>query len=146
MYAIRSYYGYGEGTGDGGRGEAFERSLLGVGDQLDPVVVTGDQRLDLVHRHVLGELDGQRLAVAAHGADAHAEAVDRDLLGGAEDLVGFDQPFPLLAALAVFDLAVDPGEQAAGERVAELGGRDAVAVELGGDLLVDLEDRSYNFV
>ena len=35
-------------------------------------------RLDVGQRHVLLQLDGQRLAVAAHRADAHAEAVDRD--------------------------------------------------------------------
>ena len=35
------------------------------------------RRLDVGQRHVLLELEGERLAVAAHRADAHAQAVDR---------------------------------------------------------------------
>ena len=50
------------------------------------------KRQDLVERHVLLQLDGQRLAMAAHGTDAHAQAIDGDRARGtegrtAEDLV-----------------------------------------------------------
>ena len=41
-------------------------------------LASGEHRLDLGERHVARELDRQRLAVAAHRADAHADAVDRD--------------------------------------------------------------------
>jgi hypothetical protein len=49
--------------------------------------------------------------VAAHGADANTNAIDWNRGGGVENLVGFGIAFPLLAALAVFDLAIDPGEK-----------------------------------
>ena len=60
------------------------------------------------------ELDGQRLAVAAHGADTHAQAVDRGggrAEGGAaaQDLVGLDLALPLFLGHAVAQILVDPG-------------------------------------
>ena len=57
-------------------------------------------RFDVGQRHVLLQLDGQRLAVAAHRADAHADAVDRDgrraeARAAAQDLVGLGAALPL---------------------------------------------------
>jgi hypothetical protein len=68
-----------------------------------------------------------RLAVAAHGADPHADTVHRDRVGGTQDLVGLLEPFQLFAALAILNLAVDPGQHVAGQREAELlGGHGTV--------------------
>ena len=50
------------------------------------------------------------------------------------------KPFPLLAALAVLHLAVDPGQHVAGQREAELLGRHGAVPQGGGHLLVDLQD------
>ena len=86
--------------------------------------------LDLGQRHVALELDGQRLAVAAHRADAHAQAVHRDRVALApEDLVGLGLRLPLLAALAVAEVLVDPRKQAAGQRHAEVLVRQCVAAQ-----------------
>src|SRR6267378_6759695 len=67
-----------------------------------PGVRLGEDLLDFVHRQIPPEFDGERLAVATHCADAHANAVDRDRVSfAAKDLVAFRLAFPLFAALTV---------------------------------------------
>ena len=124
----------------------------GCWHHLHPGVVGGDHRLDVGHRHVLLELEGQRLAVAAHRAHAHAEAVDRhrrraETFALAEDLVGLGHALPLFLGHAIAQVLVDPRDQRAAQRHAEvgrLGGRQAA---LGGDhLAVDLQDGALGVV
>jgi hypothetical protein len=80
--------------------------------------------------------------VAAHGADSHAEAIHRDrACFSPEDLVGLDVALPLLAALAVAEVAVDPGQEAPRERHAEVLGGEFVVAQDPRDLAVDVEDR-----
>ena len=136
-----------QGAGGGDRGQRVDGGFLGVGHDLGPLVVRGQQLLDLGHGQVLGELEGQRLGVRAHGADAHAQPVHDDLvgLGVAQDLVGLHPGLPLLLGLAVAQVRVDPRDQRAGQRHAELGGVQPAA--LGGeDLAVDLQDRGGRVV
>ncbi len=78
--------------------------------------------------------------MAAQRADAHAEAVDRNGARGAEDLVGFRLPFPLFAALAVVELLVDPRDQAAGQRHAEVVGRQRAGAGQLGDAALNVEN------
>src|SRR6266702_1805527 len=113
---------------------------LGVGDEFYPLVVVRDQPFDLGNRHVPVQLDGQGLAMAAHSTDPHADAVHRDRRRGTEDLVGLGKPLPLLAALAVLDLPVDPGQDIPRQGGAEFLGRHDVAPQGGSDLTVDLQD------
>ena len=119
----------------------IERSLL-VGDDLDPVVGGGEQAFDFGERHVLGQLDRQRLAVAAHRADADADAIDGNRLvaGEAENLVRLGLALPFFLALAVAEVLVDPGNQAAGERHAEMLGGIGGAAERLGHAAVDFEN------
>ncbi len=102
-----------------------------------------DQRFDIGDRHIFVQFDGQRLAVAAHGADAHADTVDWDrALEATEDLVGLGLGLPLFTALTVGQLLVDPGNQAAGQRHAEVLGRVGFAAHGFGHTAVDVEDRA----
>ena len=84
--------------------------------------------------------------MAAHGAHAHAVAVHRDLAGAevgaqTQDLVGFGHAFPFFARLAVAQILVDPRNQAAAQRHAEVGGfGSGQGALLGDDHAVDLED------
>ena len=64
-------------AGHRGRRQLAHRALALVRHDAHPLVGRGDDAGDLVERHVLPQLDRQRLAVAAHRADAHAQAVDR---------------------------------------------------------------------
>src|SRR5207253_9609458 len=106
-----------------------------------PRVVLPDQPFDICNRHVFVQFDGQRLAVAAHGANAHANAVHRDwALEATEDLVGLGLGLPLFTALTVRQLFVDPRDQAAGQRHAEVFGRVSVAAHGFGHFTVDVED------
>ena len=112
-----------------------------VRHQPDPGIVLADQPFDVRQRHILVELDGQRLAVAAHGADAHAQAIHRNrALVATQDLVGLGLALPLFAALAVGQLLVDPGDQAASQRHAEMIHREGLATHGLGHLAVDIED------
>ena len=118
-------------AGDGGRRQLARATRRGRSARpCTQWLRRGQHALDLVERHVARQLDGERLAVAAHRADAHADAVDRDrAIVAAEDLVGLGLRLPLLAALAVAEVLVDPGQQAAGERHAEVLRRQRVAAQ-----------------
>jgi hypothetical protein len=61
------------------------------------------------------------------------------VLAGAEDLVDFGLALPLFLGLAVVELLVDPGDQAARQRRAEELGRHVFANALG-HLAVDVEN------
>ena len=50
-------------------------------------------------------------------------------MGATENLVGFGLTFPFLAALAIIHLLVNPGDQAAGQRCAEILGRQIAGAE-----------------
>ena len=125
-----------------GRGREFpDADLALVGHDPDPVVAAGDQALYFGHRQVRLQFDRERLAVASHRADAHAQALDRHRAGlGAEDLVGLDRRLPLLAALAVAQILVDPRNQIRRERHAEMRMREIVGRERGADRAVDVEN------
>ncbi|CAI8951007.1 hypothetical protein EMIT0215P_60197 [Pseudomonas serboccidentalis] len=132
-----------QGAGDLGRAQLLHADVAVVRHQFDPRVVLTDQPFDVGDWHVFVQFDGQRLAVATHGADAHADAVDRDrALEAAEDLVGLGLGLPLFAALAVRQFLVDPRDQAAGQRYAEVFGRVCVAAHGFGNTTVDVEDRA----
>ncbi|CNU06223.1 Uncharacterised protein [Salmonella enterica subsp. enterica serovar Bovismorbificans] len=80
-------------------------------------------RQQFFHRrngYLFFQLNGERLAVTAQRADAHAQTINRDHRGSIEDLVGFRLAFPLFAALAVIKLFVDPGDQASRQRYAKV--------------------------
>ena len=96
---------------------------------------------DLSQRDIPFQLDGEGLAVAAHGADAHAAAVDGDLARGqTEDLVGLGHALPLLPGLAVVHGRVDPGDEAAGQGRAEIGGRERWVAQGLDHVAVQVED------
>ncbi len=79
--------------------------------------------------------------MAAHGADAHADAVHRyRALEATEDLVGLGLAFPLFAALAVWQSLVDPRDQAARQRHAEVLGRERLAAHGFSHLAVDIQN------
>jgi len=128
---VQAAHWHGQRAGHGSRREFTFGDLTLVGNHLHPVVGTGQQGLDVRHGHVLLELDRESLRVAAHGADAHAQAVDRDAARAAEgrvaqDLVALGAALPFFLALTVLDGYVDPGDQAAGQgRVAEVLGGEA---------------------
>ncbi len=69
--------------------------------------------------------------MAAHGTDAYAEALYANGLWMiammCEDLVALGIPLPLLARHTILEIAIDPRDEAAGERDLEL-----IAWELGG--------------
>src|SRR3569623_2515078 len=128
-HALRAGYG-------GGR-EITHAALAFVRDHVHPVVMTGEHGVNFIERYVLIELDGARLAVTAHGADAHADAVDRNRsVFATEDLIGLGLPLPFLFALTAVELFVDPWDQAAGERRAE----EFLGITIGAEVLSDLAD------
>ncbi len=101
----------------------------------------GQQCLDIRQRHIFVQLDGQRLAVAAHGTDTHADTIDRDrTTAAADDLVGLSLRLPLFTALTVSQLLVDPRDQAAGQRYAEVVNREGVATQGLGNSAVDVQN------
>ena len=68
--------------------------LAFVGHDLHPRLAAANRPSISSSGTLLRQLDRQRLAVAAHRADAHAEAVDRNRIRSAsEDLVAFGLPF-----------------------------------------------------
>ncbi len=78
--------------------------------------------------------------MAAQRADAHAQAIDRDHAAGIQNLVGFRLTFPLFTALAVVELLVDPRDQAAGQRHAEVIGRQFAAAGGFSNLALDIQN------
>ena len=89
-------------------------------DDFDPFVGLGERVFDLVQRDVSGQFDRERLGVAAHGADAYADAVHRHRHIIVQDLVRLDDPLPLFPALTRFHGPVDPWDQTGGKRYAEM--------------------------
>ncbi len=131
-----------ERAGHGGGREARERSLALVRHDAHPFVRARDRALDVGDLHRALQLDRDGLAVAAHRADAHAEAVDRNgRRRQTEDLVAFRAGLEFLAAVAVAEVAVDPRQQAPRQRKAESFDRHAVR-ERRARTPVDVEDRA----
>src|SRR6267143_1662186 len=84
------------------RSQLAQACLALVRNNSHPRVRLGEHLLDFVHRQISPEFYGERLAVATHCADAHANAVDWDRVScAAKNLVAFRLTFPLFAALAV---------------------------------------------
>src|SRR6266849_8412202 len=103
------------------RSQLTQACLALVRNDSHPRVRLGEHLLDFVDRQIAPEFDGERLAVAPHCADAHADSVDRDrVCFTAEDLVAFGLTFPFFATLAVAEILVDPRQQTARKRKAEL--------------------------
>src|SRR6266699_588866 len=116
--------------------------LARVGYDAHPLMGIRDQVLDLGQRHFAAKLDGQRLTVTAHRADAHANRLDWDRMAlAAENLIGLGTAFPLLLADTIAHVFSDPGNQAPGERHAKVLGREALVAQYAGDLAVDIEYR-----
>ena len=115
---------------DDRRRQITHRRFALVRHDLHPVIRRCQNAMHFIERHVLRQLDGQRLRVAAHRADTHAQAVDRHRSRLAhrrlaEDLVGFSAALPLFLRHPVAEILVDPRNQRAGERHAEVVGRHA---------------------
>src|SRR5713226_5691103 len=82
------------------RSQLTQACLALVRNDSHPRVRLGEHLLDFVDRQIAPEFDGERLAVAPHCADAHADSVDRDrVCFTAEDLVAFGLTFPFFATL-----------------------------------------------
>src|SRR5271165_106002 len=108
-----------------GRRELADRSLALVRYDAHPGVARAEQSFDFAQRNVPIELDRQRLAMAAHRPDAHADALDDQRVGlRPEDLIGFDSRLPFLATLACTQILVDPRDQIAGKRDSEMRARE----------------------
>src|SRR2546425_761140 len=124
------------------RSQLAQACLALVRNHSHPRVRLGEYLLDFVHRQIPPEFYGERLAVATHCADAHADAVDRDrVLFAAKNLVAFRLAFPLFAALAVAEILVDPRQQAARERKPELPAWQRSVPQRRGHRPVQLKDR-----
>ncbi len=78
--------------------------------------------------------------MAAQRSNAHAQAIHRDHAAGAQNFVGFRLPFPLFTRLAVIQLLVDPRDQAARQRHAEVIGWQHAGTAQLGDFAFDIED------
>src|SRR6185295_18118290 len=104
----------------GGGRETRQRCFALVRHEADEFVRPLDHALDLRDHHPSLQLDRDSLAVAAHRADAYAESVDgHRRRRQAEDLVALRARLEFFAAVAIAKVAIDPGEQAPCERVAE---------------------------
>src|SRR5216683_1405291 len=124
-----------------GRQLAYAR-LARIRYDAHPLMGIRDQALDLGQWNFLAKLDGQRLAVAAHCADSHADGLDGNRMGlPAEDLVGLGAALPFLLADTIAHVFSDPGNQAAGEGHAKMLGRKALVAQDAGDFTVDIEYR-----
>src|SRR5712692_8484823 len=133
---------YPNGAAHRGRSQIAQRRLALVRNDSHPIVRLGEHLLDLIERQIAPELHGERLAVATHCAYAHANPVDGDRVAApAQNLVGLRLPFPLLAALAVAEILVDPRKKTAGKRKSELGAWKGVLAQRRSHGPVDLEDR-----
>src|SRR6185369_402660 len=97
-------------------------ALFFVRYDADPVIRSSQHAFDFSDGHVLGQLDRQRLAVAAHRSDANANAIDWNRLFAAEaqNFVRLRLPFPFFFALTVAEVFVDPRNKAAGEGNTEM--------------------------
>ncbi len=132
---------------DGSGGQLLEGCFLIVGDDPCPIGTCADDRLDVGEGEITVKFDGEGLAVAAHGTDAHAKSVDRDGCALAtENFVGFCLAFPLFARLSIFNGPVDPRDEAGGEGGAELTGGKGVAADVVGDGTVDIENSGGGIV
>src|SRR6185369_15636776 len=140
-------YGDAQGAGHGHRRQVLHRGFARVGYDFDPGVVIADELFDVGQWNVLLQLESQGLAMATHRAHAHAKAVDRRCRRPkartlAQDLVGFRPGLPLFAADAVAQVLVDPGNEGAAQRYAEirrlLGRQRLLASQY---LAVDFENR-----
>src|SRR5262249_22825040 len=119
-----------QGAADHCGSELAQARLALVRNDADPVVRFGEHLLDLVDGQVAPQLHGERLAVAAHRSNAHADSIDRHgTIFSPQDLVAFGLPLPFFAALPVAEVLVDPGKQAAGERGPELRARKRVVAQ-----------------
>src|SRR5205085_7184201 len=98
--------------GDGRWRQLAQRGFLVVRHDRRPLVRRCEQRLDLLQRYVAAKFDREPLAVAAHRADADAEAVDRNLIvRAAQNLIALGLRLPFFLALAVAEILVDPWQQ-----------------------------------
>ena len=116
-----------QAAGDAGRGELLHGQGAVVGDEFHPGVARLDECFNLGQGQVFFQLQRQGQRVAAHGADAHAQTIDGDGGGGAQDFVHLGLALPLFFGLAVLELGVNPGNQATGQRSAKELGRYIVA-------------------
>ena len=115
--------------------------LFLVGHHFHPIVGRGQNALDFRHRQILFQFQGQRLAVAAHGAHAHAQAVHHHRVGAAaEDFIGFHAAFPFFFGLAVAQIGINPRNQAAGQGHAELRLRIGIAAQEIRHFAVDIQN------
>src|SRR5690606_31510472 len=108
-------------------------------------------RFDLVERDVALELDGQRLTVAAHGADAHAGSVDRrgwraKALPATENLDGFSFGLPFFARHTVAQVLVDPGDEVAAQGHAKVFLRQRRVLLRLEHATIDFQDRRGRIV
>src|SRR5262245_24018864 len=80
--------------------------------------------------------------MAAHRADAHADAIDWNRLVAcqAENLIRFRLPLPFLLALAIAQILVDPRNQTASKRNSEVLDRIRSAANRLSHAAVDLEN------
>ena len=114
-----------------------------VGHDFHPVVCAGQDGFDFGDGQVFFQFQGDGLTVAAHCADAHAQAVDHGgVVAAAEDFVGFRAAFPFFFRLAVAQIRVNPRNQAAGKRHAEVGFGIVFAAQKIGNFAVDVENRA----
>src|SRR6266436_3776731 len=124
------------------RSQLAQACLALVRNHSHPRVRLGEYLLDFAHRQIPPEFYGERLAVATHCADAHANAVDRDRVSfAAKNLVAFRLAFPLFAALAIAEILVDPRQQAARKRKPELPAWQRPVPQRRGHHPIQLEDR-----
>src|SRR6267154_272174 len=124
------------------RSQLAQACLALVRNNSHPRVRLGEHLLDFVHRQISPEFYGERLAVATHCADAHANPVDWDRVScAAKNLVAFRLTFPLFAALAVAEILIDPRQQAARKRKPELPAWQRSVPQCRGHRPIQLKDR-----
>src|SRR5690606_7588474 len=134
-------YRHAQSTGHSSRTQLLHARVTMVGNQFHPGVVLTDHALDIRDRHILVQFDGQRLAVAAHGANAHADTIDRNrVLEASEDLVGLSLRLPLFAALPIRQFLVDIRNQAAGQRHTEVIHGESFRTLAFGNLAIDFQN------
>src|SRR3990167_8901329 len=138
---------YGQGAGHRRRSEFLHADLALVRYHFHPLAGRFDHPLDFIERDVLGQLDGERLTVTAHRADAHADAVHGNrFVAAPENLVGLGLPLPLLTALAAGQFLVDPRNETARERNTKEFGRIPGTANRLSHLAVNVENRRGRIV
>ncbi len=114
-----------------------------------------DDVVDFVQRHIFFQFDRQCLRMATHCTDTHAQAIDRDrglgiraeCISASENLVGFRPSFPFFTRNAITQILIDPWNQVAAKRYAELPGFvSAERMLFGEHLAVDFKDRRCRIV